>query len=118
MSSSDSPELRTGEQRRLDFDTLKVSAGYDSKEHQYATTVPIYESAAFGLESPERARRIFTMEEAHATYSRTGNPTVEVFERRIAALHGAPAAVGVSSGMAAVSQALLNVCGGSGRVIS
>jgi O-acetylhomoserine (thiol)-lyase len=122
MSPSDRPKThvseQTNEEKSLAFDTLKVRAGYEPQEHQYATTVPIYESAAFGLESPERAQRIFAMEEAHATYSRTNNPTVEVFEKRIAALHGAPAAVALSTGMAAVSQTLMNVCGGNGRVVS
>jgi O-acetylhomoserine (thiol)-lyase len=102
----------------FDFDTLKVHAGYDPADHHWATSVPIYETAAFGLGSPERAQRLFTFQESHPTYSRTANPTVTVLESRLAALHGVPAAVAVASGMAAVSYALLNAVGKSGRVLS
>ncbi|MDR1183763.1 MAG: aminotransferase class V-fold PLP-dependent enzyme, partial [Coriobacteriales bacterium] len=107
-------DIHTG----ADFDTLKVHAGYDASEHHWATGVPIYESAAFGLGSPERAHRLFTFEESHPTYSRNNNPTVAVLEARLAALHGVPAAVAVASGMAAVSYALLNAVGRRGSVLS
>jgi O-acetylhomoserine (thiol)-lyase len=100
------------------FDTLKVRAGYDGREHHFATSVPIYQTAAFGLESPERARRLFTFEEDHPTYSRTANPTVAALEARLAALHGVEGAVALASGMAAVSFALLNICGGPGRILT
>ncbi|MDR2587458.1 MAG: aminotransferase class I/II-fold pyridoxal phosphate-dependent enzyme [Coriobacteriales bacterium] len=102
----------------FDFDTLKVHAGYDPADHHGATSVPVYETAAFGLGSPERAQRLFTFQECHPTYSRTANPTVGVLESRLAALHGVPGAVAVASGMAAVSYALLNAVGASGRVLS
>jgi O-acetylhomoserine (thiol)-lyase len=111
-------DAQTGTQTEYSFDTLKVHAGYDASDHCGATSVPIYESAAFGLGSPERARRLFTFEESHPTYSRNNNPTVAVLEARLAALHGVSAAVAVASGMAAVSYALLNAVGKQGRVLS
>jgi O-acetylhomoserine (thiol)-lyase len=100
------------------FDTLKVRAGYDPTEHHLSSQVPIYQSAAFCLQSPERVRRLLALEECHPTYSRTANPTVEVLEKRLAALHGVTGSVALSTGMAAVSHALMNVVGTGGRVLS
>jgi O-acetylhomoserine (thiol)-lyase len=98
------------------FDTLKIRAGYDSKEHNNSTQVPIYQTAAFDLISTERAQRILNSEEQGYLYSRVQNPTLVALEERVAALEGAVGAVAVASGMAAVSYALLNV-GEGGRVI-
>jgi O-acetylhomoserine (thiol)-lyase len=80
--------------------------------------VPIYQTAAFALGTPERADSIFALEESHATYSRTANPTVEVLENRLAALHGVHGAVALASGMTAVAYSLLNVVGKQGHVVS
>ncbi len=52
-------------------------------------------------------------------YVRVSNPTTDIFEARIAAMHpGATAAVALSSGMAAVTSSLINVTGGTGRILA
>jgi len=51
-------------------------------------------------------------------YARYGNPTVAVFEDRIAALEGTEAAFATASGMAAVSGALMALCKAGDRVVS
>jgi O-acetylhomoserine (thiol)-lyase len=98
------------------FDTLKIRAGYNSAEHNGATQVPIYQTAAFDLYTVEHAQRILNQEEPGYLYSRLQNPTIAALESRVAQLEGATAAVAVASGMAAVSYALLNV-GEGGSVI-
>lgn len=85
------------------FDTLRIHAGYDPKDHRFASSVPIYQTAAFGLENTAMADKIVTGKLAgRYDYSRDGNPTVRVFEERIAALDGGIDAVAVGSGMAAI----------------
>ncbi len=74
-----------------------------------ATTVPIYQSSAFAHESAEKLEKIFANQAMGFSYSRINNPTVEAFERRITELEGGIAAVACASGMAAVSNALLNI---------
>ena len=100
------------------FDTLKVHGGYDSGEHNRSVQVPIYQTAAFDLCEVERAIRLFGYEEVGFTYSRIANPTVAALEKRIAALDGAAGAVALSSGMAAISYAILTVSEGGGRVLT
>lgn len=101
-----------------EFDTLKVRAGYDPKEHNNAVSVPIYQTAAFELGDTERAGRLFSFSEAAPIYTRIANPTVGVLEQRAAALDGAAGAVATGSGMAAVSYALLNAAGKGGRILT
>ncbi|MDR1339687.1 MAG: aminotransferase class I/II-fold pyridoxal phosphate-dependent enzyme [Prevotellaceae bacterium] len=99
------------------FDTLKIHAGYTPAEHQGSIQVPIYQSTAFEIGSPERAERLLRFEEFGLLYTRVGNPTQAALEQRVAALDGGVAAVSLASGMAAVSYAILNA-GENGRVIA
>ncbi len=105
-------------QENWKFDTRKVRAGYDPKEHNNAVSVPIYQSTAFELGDTERALRLFSFSEASPIYSRLANPTVAVLEQRAASLEGAAGAVATGSGMAAVSYALLNAAGKGGRILA
>lgn len=100
------------------FDTLKVRAGYNPKDHNNAVSVPIYQTAAYEFGDTERAARLFTFSELGFVYSRMANPTVSVLEQRITALDGGSGAVAVGSGMAAVTYTLLNVAEGGGRILT
>jgi O-acetylhomoserine (thiol)-lyase len=103
---------------QLGFDTLKIRAGYNPKEHNNAVSVPIYQTAAYELGDTARVNRLFTFSELGFIYSRMANPTVAVLEQRIAALDGATAAVAVGSGMAAITFTLLNIAEGGGRILT
>ena len=85
------------------FDTLKIKAGYDPKEHNNAVSVPIYETASYEIGTAERYDRLAAAEESGNLYSRVSNPTIKVLEDRIAALDHAEAAVAVGSGVAVTS---------------
>jgi len=101
-------------QKNLEFDTLKINGGYSSDAHARSVNVPIYQSAAFEFGDEARGERLFTNRELGFLYSRVGNPTVDALEQRIAALHGANAAISFASGMAAITNTLLQVgIGGS-----
>ncbi len=105
-------------EQNLGFDTLKVRAGYNPKDHNYSVQVPIYQTASFELGGTERFERLRTFQEAGYFYTRLGNPTVSVLEERIAALDGAAAALAVASGMAAITLTLFNVAEGGGRILT
>lgn len=101
------------------FDTLKVHAGYNPADHNYAVSVPIYQTTAFELETVERSDELFMFNSMDALYSRLSNPTTDVLEARISAMHpGATGAIALASGMAAVTSSLINVTGGEGRIIA
>ncbi|MGE5490991.1 MAG: O-succinylhomoserine sulfhydrylase [Actinomycetota bacterium] len=82
-------------------ETLAVRAGQErSQFNEHAEA--LYLTSSFVFESAEQAARRFSGEEEGNVYSRFSNPTVTVFEERLAALEGAEDCVAFSSGMAAI----------------
>ncbi|MFV0528140.1 MAG: O-acetylhomoserine aminocarboxypropyltransferase/cysteine synthase family protein [Lachnospiraceae bacterium] len=104
--------------QEYEFETLRLRAGYDPKEHNYASSVPIYQTTAYELDTTKRAADIFGCRDPGFLYTRVNNPTTRVLESRIAALDGGTAAIAVGSGMAAITYALLNVAEGGKRVLT
>lgn len=102
----------------LGFDTIKVRGGYDPKEHNYAFSVPIYQTASYEIGSTDRFDRVRSFSELGYLYTRLANPTVAVLEQRIAELHGATAAIAVASGMAAITFTLFNIAEEGGRILT
>jgi O-acetylhomoserine (thiol)-lyase len=107
-----------GLEKNYRFDTLKVRAAYDSEKHNYAVSVPIYQTASYDLGGTARAERLFRFEELGWRYSRGSNPTVNVFEQRAAALDGGTGGLALASGMAAITYTLLNLAENGGRILS
>lgn len=100
------------------FDTQKVRAGYEPKDHKYAVSPPIYQTASYDFRDVENAKNLFSFNELGFLYTRVGNPTVAVLEERVRILDGAGAALGLASGMAAISYTLLNLAEGGGRILT
>lgn len=100
------------------FDTQRLRAGYEPKEHNYAVSPPIYQTAAYDFRDVEHAKALFGIRELGNLYTRIGNPTVGVLEQRVAALDHASGAVALASGMAAISYTLLNLAEGGGRILT
>jgi len=100
------------------FDTQRVRAGYEPKEHQGAVSPPIYQTTSYDFRDVEHAKNLFNLSEAGNLYTRIGNPTVAVLEQRVAALDGAAGAVALASGMAAISYTMLNLAEGGGRILT
>ena len=88
--------------------TLAIHAGYE-KDAQGTMAVPIYQSTAYEFRDTEHAANLFALKELGNIYTRLMNPTTDVFEKRFAALEGGVAAIGTSSGMAAIFYAIANV---------
>ncbi len=96
-------------ERKLGFDTQQLHAGHVLDAAHRARAVPIYQSASFVFKDFASAKAINAIEEFGYEYSRTGNPTNDVLEVRIAALEGGTAALSLASGAAAVTYSVLNV---------
>ena len=71
------------------FDTIRIRSGYKSLEHNWAVQPPIYQTASFDLGSLDRAQALWGLDIEDSIYTRIGNPTVSVLERRVAALDDA-----------------------------
>lgn len=80
--------------------------------------VPIYQTTSYVFADSEHARQLFSLEEAGHIYSRISNPTVDVFEKRIAQMEGGVAGVATASGQAALMTAVLGVAGAGDEIVS
>lgn len=80
----------------------------DPRHHNGAVSPPIYQSSLFTFNSYEQMLSRFRGETDHALYSRVDNPTVRIFEKKIAQLERADDAIAFSSGMGAISNAILS----------
>ncbi|BCD62577.1 O-acetylhomoserine (thiol)-lyase [Nitratiruptor sp. YY08-26] len=98
-------------------ETIALHAGYE-KDEQKTMAVPIYMTTAYAFDSAEHAANLFALKELGNIYTRIGNPTTDVFEKRFAALEGGVAALATSSGMAAINYSVLNLCETGDNIIA
>ena len=106
------------ESRHFNFDTLQVHAGQRPDPNTGARAVPIYQTASYVFEDPESAAAYFNLQEYGNTYSRIMNPTVAVFEERMASLEGGAGAVAFSSGLAGQAAALFTLLTPGDHIVS
>lgn len=99
-------------------ETLAVHAGQTPDPTTGAIAVPIYRTTAYQFNDSDHARKLFALEEPGNIYSRIMNPTIDVFEKRVAALEGGAAAVALSSGMAAISFSILNIARAGDHIVA
>ncbi|MFT8886251.1 MAG: O-succinylhomoserine sulfhydrylase [Acetobacter papayae] len=97
--------------------TRQLHAGLERTAYG-ETSEPVFLTSGFVYDSAEQAAQTFTGEVTHYQYSRFGNPTVAALERRLADLEGAEACVATSTGMGAVSSALLSHVKAGDRVVA
>ena len=83
------------------FETLQLHAGQTPDPATNSRAVPIYTTTSYVFNDSAHGARLFGLKEFGNIYSRIMNPTVDVFEKRIAALEGGVAAIATSSGQAA-----------------
>jgi O-acetylhomoserine (thiol)-lyase len=99
-------------------ETIAIHAGYDGDPTTKAVAVPIYQTVAFEFDSAEHGAALFNLEVQGNIYTRIGNPTNTVLEKRVAALEGGVDALSVSSGMAAIHYALINIAEMGNNIVS
>ena len=88
-------------EKQFGFDTLAVHAGQRPDPVTGARAVPIYQTGAYVFEDTDHAANLFALQRFGNIYSRIMNPTVAVFEERIAALENGIGAIATASGQAA-----------------
>jgi O-acetylhomoserine (thiol)-lyase len=91
-------------------DTIAVHAGQEERDSATgARAVPIYQTTSYVFDDTDHAANLFALRVFGNIYSRIMNPTNDIFEKRVAALEGGTGALGVASGQAAETLALLAI---------
>ncbi len=104
--------------RAVGFETRQLHAGQRPDPNTGARAVPIFQTTSYVFEDPESAAAYFNLQEYGNTYSRIMNPTVAVFEERVANLEGGAGAVAFASGIAAQAAALFTLLQPGDHVVS
>ena len=104
--------------RQYQIETLAVHAGQAPDPATGARAVPIYQSTSFVFHNTDHAAQLFNLDEPGNIYTRIGNPTTEVFEKRMAYLEGGVAAVATASGQAATTLAVTNITRAGEEVVA
>jgi O-acetylhomoserine (thiol)-lyase len=109
---------RVEDDRAFGFETRQLHAGQRPDPNTGARAVPIFQTTSYVFEDPESAAAYFNLQEYGNTYSRIMNPTVAVFEERVASLEGGAGAVAFASGIAAQAAALFTLLRPGDHVVS
>jgi len=99
-------------------ETIALHAGYDCDPATKAVAVPIYQTVAYAFDSAAHGAALFDLEVEGYRYTRIGNPTLSVLERRVAELEGGIDALAVSSGQTALYYTALNLAERGQNLIS
>src|ERR1700722_5493420 len=102
----------------MNRETIAVHGGYELDPTTRAVAVPIYQTGSYAFDSADHAAALFNLEAEGYRYTRIGNPTTAVLERRVAALESGADALCVASGQAAVHYATLNVTSLGSNIVS
>lgn len=100
------------------FDTLALHAGQRPDPTTGARAVPIYQTTSYVFEDTAHAAGLFNLEQPGHIYSRISNPTVAVFEERMAALEGGVGAIATASGQAALHLAIATLVSAGEEIVS
>ncbi len=101
----------------LSFDTLAVRAGYLQSSFQ-ENSEALFLTSSFTYKNAAEAARRFANEEPGYVYSRFTNPTVTMFQDRLAALEGTEACIATATGMAAISSAVMGLLKQGDHIVS
>ena len=98
--------------------TRALHAGQSPDPATGARALPIHQTTSFVFRDTEHAANLFGLKELGHIYTRLNNPTNDVLEARLAALEGGTGALAHSSGQAAITDAVLNICSAGDHMIS
>ncbi|GFK92261.1 L-methionine gamma-lyase [Fundidesulfovibrio magnetotacticus] len=104
--------------RKPGIETLALHAGQTPDSQTRSRAVPIYQTTSYTFRDSDHAADLFALKEAGYIYSRIMNPTNEVLETRLAAMHGGTAALAVASGMAAIFYAVTSIAQAGQNIVA
>jgi O-acetylhomoserine (thiol)-lyase len=100
------------------LETKALHSGFDADPTTHAVAVPIYQTASYSFDSADHGAALFNLETPGFRYTRINNPTVDILEKRVAAMEGGTAAVATASGQAALHLAFITVADMGGNIVS
>ncbi|MCP8615928.1 PLP-dependent aspartate aminotransferase family protein [Salirhabdus salicampi] len=100
------------------FETQVLHGGQAPDPTTGSRAVPIYQTSSYVFSNTEHAAGLFSLDEAGNIYSRIGNPTVDVLEKRIALLENGVGALATASGQSAITLSILSVAESGDEILA
>jgi O-acetylhomoserine (thiol)-lyase len=102
----------------MKLETLAVHGGFSPDPTTKAVAVPIYQTTSYAFDDTQHGADLFDLKVAGNIYTRIMNPTTDVLEKRLAALEGGVGALGLASGMAAITYAIQTIAEAGDNIVS
>src|SRR5512135_2027595 len=102
----------------MKIETIAVHAGYAPDPTTKAVATPIYQTTSYAFDDTQHGADLFDLKVAGNIYTRIMNPTTAVLEQRLAALEGGVGALGLASGQAAITYAILTIAEAGDNIVS
>lgn len=102
----------------MKLETLAVHGGYSPEPTTKSVAVPIYQTTSYAFDSTQHGADLFDLKVAGNIYIRIMNPTTDVLEKRVAAMEGGIGALALSSGMAAVTYAIMTISEAGDNIVT
>jgi O-acetylhomoserine (thiol)-lyase len=102
----------------MKLETIAVHGGYSPDPTTKAVAVPIYQTTSYAFDDTQHGADLFDLKVAGNIYTRIMNPTTDVLEKRMAALEGGIGALAVSSGMTAITYAVMTIAEAGDNIVS
>ena len=102
----------------MKIETIAIHGGYEPEETTKSVAVPIYQTASYAFDDTQHGADLFDLKVKGNIYTRIMNPTTEVLENRVSELEGGVGGLAFSSGMAAVTAAILNITSNGDNIVS
>ncbi|MCY4611114.1 MAG: aminotransferase class I/II-fold pyridoxal phosphate-dependent enzyme [Gammaproteobacteria bacterium] len=102
----------------MKMETLAVHGGYEPEATTKAVAVPVYQTTSYAFDDTQHGADLFDLKVEGNIYTRIMNPTTAVLEKRVAEMEGGVGALGLSSGMAAITDAIFTIAGSGDNIIS
>lgn len=102
----------------MKFETIAVHGGYSPDPTTKAVAVPIYQTTSYAFDDTQHGADLFDLKVQGNIYTRIMNPTTDVLEQRVAAMEGGIGALGLASGMAAITDAILTIAQAGDNIIA
>jgi len=90
----------------MKLESIALHHGYTAEATTKAAAVPIYQTTSYTFDNTQHGADLFDLKVAGNIYSRIMNPTTAVLEQRLAQMEGGIGALGLASGMAAITYAI------------
>mgnify|MGYP002713017143 FL=1 len=102
----------------MKIETVAIHGGFEPDPTTKAVAVPIYQTTSYAFDNTQHGADLFDLKVQGNIYTRIMNPTTDVLEKRVAAMEGGIGALGLASGMAAITNTIFTLCEAGDNIVT